>query len=386
MKISKFTARLQEMSAEEIMSIIPSDQYIRIKEEDENPMFRAYVVGHEGESEGKIVGIGTVVKTWFKSAIEKIRDKLQFGLPIFHRHDMTNEHEGRTPIGEVVGKTLRTIKDKLSVVAVAYIKQDFRHLPLDVASIEADVDLRESHGIHEADVQKITGIALGHSSTQKPGFEGATLLSQIQAFASQSQYNKRGGNMITINEVKDFIKAEGIKPSDLFGVDILSDDPSVKGLISSEVKSNVSGEYAHRKREAETFDKLKEEWGTKDKAKDEEILTLKKANLKFTVPEIYVEIKKERNFNEKEEKFMDKAVKKNFNPEDSDTIKADLNKFLDEQVDEFKEIAKDVFDVKDKDLKTDEKGDGDKTGKEDETSTEEVEEENPFIPTISKSS
>jgi len=84
-----------------------------------------------------------------------------------------------------VGKAIKTIQSKVNAIAITYIYPEYRGLPLDVASIEADVNINPDDSVHDVDVGDITGIALGNSAVEKPGFAGATLLSQIQAFANK---------------------------------------------------------------------------------------------------------------------------------------------------------------------------------------------------------
>ena len=182
----RIRAKLLHMAESEIKSIIPHDIYSEIKQTDPHPVFRAYVIGHEGEATATWPGVGKIVKNWFSSAINKIAKKLQYGLKIFHNHAETNEHEGRTPIGELVGKTIKTIKDRVNAIAITYIYPQYRNLPLDVASIETtvDIDMNDS-GVYGVNVEDVTGIALGNSAVDQPGFSGATLLSELQAMAKK---------------------------------------------------------------------------------------------------------------------------------------------------------------------------------------------------------
>ena len=182
-----FTAKLQQMASSEILGIIPKDVYAKIKLEDNHPLFQAYVVGHEGEIEGTMVGIGKKVLHWFSSAINKIWANLQYGTKIFHGHNLDSTHEGRKSIGEVVGKAVKTIASKTHAIAVAYIYPAYADLPLNVASIEADIKINDDNTVHDIDVGPITGIALGNSAFDKPAFEGATLLSQIQAMSKKME-------------------------------------------------------------------------------------------------------------------------------------------------------------------------------------------------------
>ena len=169
------------------MQMIPADRLADIKRSDPTPMFKAFVVGHEGEARGNLIGVGNIVKQWFKSAVEKLHQRIDAGLQLFHGHAATNDTAGRIPVGEVVGKRLTKVKDKLSSVVACYIFPSFRHLPLDVASIEADVDLEQDEraGLYVVGVNGVTGIALDNHENATPGFAGATLLGQIQAFAEK---------------------------------------------------------------------------------------------------------------------------------------------------------------------------------------------------------
>jgi len=181
----KFTAKLQQMASSEIMNIIPKDIYEEIKQRDPHPLFQAYVVGHEGEATGELVGGGRKILNWFSSAINKIWKKLNYGTKIFHGHNIDSSHEGRQSIGEVVGKAIKTIKDKVNAIAIMYIHPEFRDLPLNVASIEVDMNINPDDSVHDVNVGDITGIALGNSAVDKPGFADAGLLSQIQAMSKQ---------------------------------------------------------------------------------------------------------------------------------------------------------------------------------------------------------
>ncbi len=181
----KFTAKLQQMASSEILNVIPKDILMNIKREDPHPLFQAYVVGHEGEVEGTMVGIGKKVLHWFSSAINKIWKNLQYGTKIFHGHNIDSTHEGRQSIGEVVGKAVKTIKNMTNAIAIAYIYPEYRDLPFDVASIEADVRINSDDNVHDVDVGPITALTLGNSMFDKPAFKDATLLSQIQAMSKK---------------------------------------------------------------------------------------------------------------------------------------------------------------------------------------------------------
>jgi len=347
------------MASSEILSYIPANIYEDIKSQDSKPVFRAYIVGHEGESEGKVVGSGNIVKRWFKSAIEKIVGRLQYGTKVFHEHGETNVHEGRKTIGHIVGKATKMIKDRLSAVAIAYIKPEFRSLPLDVASIEADVYLSgdQDKGIYDADVEDITGVALGNSSFNRPGFPGATLLASFQAFA-QSQFHEGGGDMVTINEVRDFIKSESLKPSDIFGLGDLTKDPMIEEHLKAEKKKALQGEFDGRKRDEQGYERLKEKMIEDHKAemkeKEELIDKLKQEGVQAKTKDWFEQQKEKRELNDEQSKFINRNLAK-FKVEDPEKAEDEFGKFLDDQIDELNGIKKEVFD---EEVEEEKKGDG----------------------------
>lgn len=351
MIIRTFNATIMEMASSEILSHIPANVYEEIKTKDQHPVFRAYVIGHEGISEGKVVGAGDVVKRWFASAIEKIVQKLQYGTKIFHKHAKTNVHSGRGVIGHIVGKAKQIIDDNLSAIAIAYIKPEYRDLKLDVASIEADVILSDDRdsGIYDANVEDITGIALGDSSVNRPGFPGASLLSSIQAFADKTQHNKGGGSVsdITISEVRSFIKAENLMPSDIFGIGDLTKDPMIEEHVEKLEEKFEKSLITRKRRINEGFDATKEELikEHEKKVKEQGDLIAKQAiEIIQTKTSSWLEAQKEkRGLDEEQMKFINLNQSK-FKPEDTGKAEDEYNKFLDDQIDELKGIKKDVFD------------------------------------------
>jgi len=181
----KIRVALHCMASSEIAGMIPEETIREIKKTDPNPLFRAYVVAHEGEAKGNLVGYGNIVKKWYRAIIDKLHEKIEAGLQLFHGHGATNDQAGRISIGRVVGKALREISGRWSSIVACYIEPASRRLNLDVASIEAEIDLDvDGKGnIIANDVNNVSAIALGNSEIETPGFAGATLLGQLQAFA-----------------------------------------------------------------------------------------------------------------------------------------------------------------------------------------------------------
>lgn len=338
----RIRAQLRCMAASEIMQMIPRERLEEIKRTDPTPVFKAFVVGHEGEAKGNLIGIGNIIKRWFKASVEKLHDKIAIGLQLFHGHAATNETTGRIPIGEVVGKKLLSVKDKFSSVVACYILPSFRHLPLDVASIEADVDLSQDEkvGLYVTDVTGVTGIALANHEIETPGFAGATLLGQLQAFAKDKQM--LGGEMeITLEDVRAYVRAERCKPSDLFGEEELTADSAVKTYIKTEIKAGVDKHYAYRKDTEEALDKAKKEFDVKIKERDIELQKLKLETAKGQVAPLFEKQKETRKLDEKQIKFIQVRLPK-FMPQKPEELEKEFNAYLDSELDEYGKLAKEL--------------------------------------------
>lgn len=184
----RFSAALQEMAASEIMSMIDPATLAAIKQSDPKPLIKAFVVGHEGESKGNVVGFGNVVKRWYRSMVRTLGAKIRRGLQLFHGHGATNDQDGRVPVGQVLGSVTKEHEGRESVIVACHIFKPFAHLPLDVASIEAQAEFEQAPDgkLDIASIGEVTAIALGNSSVNQPGFPGATLLGQLQAFEAKT--------------------------------------------------------------------------------------------------------------------------------------------------------------------------------------------------------
>ena len=323
------------MAASEIMNIIPQDLYDEIKTKDNHPLFQAYVVGHEGEARATFVGLGQKVMNWFSSAINKLWKKLQYGTKIFHGHNEDSSHADRETIGEVVGKTVRTVKDKVSAIAIAYIYPEYRELPLNVASIEADVvvnpDLNIQDDIHDVDVGDITGIALSNSETESPGFAGATLLSQIQAFADKKE-NKKEGARMTLKEIKEAITEGRIQIDELFDMTEIGKNAAIQEHFQ------MAGNIKRYERLDKKFNESEKAWETEKAELNAKIKTGAVEIATAKANDLFAEKAKTRKLDDKQVKFIENK-KASFKPEDVENVDKEVDKFMDNMLDDYKETA-----------------------------------------------
>jgi hypothetical protein len=343
----KICGKLQEMAAEEVLRNVSALDYRRIIKADPKACFKAFCIGHEGESSGKVIGIGKVIKKWARAAIEKMTNVLEVGTKVFHLHEMTNDHEGRNPIGEVVGKSMSDVAGKLSSIAIMYIYPEYKDVPLDVASIEADITVPETINPNtrsvEVDVDEITGVALGNSQIVKPGFAGATLLATMQEFADNASHEKppkEGEKPMTKAELIAAIREAKLTLSDLFSPREIADDSAVQDVIREKRRNEDGFEgRVSAKLEAE---KAKLEQDKKDlQAK---LDTANRATLKTRAAEALKPAIEKRKLDEKQSAFILKNAAK-FDPKSEDTLGSDLDKFLDSQIDDMKVYAE-VYGIK----------------------------------------
>lgn len=147
------------------------------------------------------------------------------------------------------------------------------------------------------------------------------------------------GEVVTRDQIRDLIKAEKIKPSDLFGAEVLAEDSSVKGLVESEIRRAVAGEYAHRKRTEEGFDKTKAELEKQLNDLKAEANTLRVATATGKVRPLYDAQKAARKLTEKQATFIEGRLDR-FKPVKPEEVEKEFNFYLDSEVDEFGKVAK----------------------------------------------
>lgn len=328
----KTTIQLQAMAQGEILGYIPPETYQAIIAKDEHPLFRAYVVGEEGNATPRIVGSGSKVLNWLRGAISTMVQRMQYGTKIFLGHGATNEHSGRTIVGELVGKALEYVGGKMRAIAVTYIYPQHRDVPADAASIEAEIEMDmsgQSNVIDGVHVQKITGIAVGDSRLVRTAFPAAGLVAQLQAFEVQG--NEGGGKMeITIDQVKDFIMLRRLTPSELFREDDITRDKVFR--------DKHSAEFAMRERLEKDLEILKKDGSEKLAQLTSENKALKATIVTGKAQAIAQAVVAERKMPEPKAKFVALQMPK-FTVEgetlDDAAIKGQINKFIDAQLDEY---------------------------------------------------
>lgn len=327
-------ARIQSMAKDEILAMIPKDTLDRIKVNDKRPEFRAYVVGHEGTAKPNELSMGMKIQkafSWMKDVVVGLANKIGFGMPVFDGHGADNSHAGRSQIGEVVGKAVREIKDKISAVAAVYLYPEHRKRQLDVASIEAEIEYVQGDTENEVlDVREITGLALGSSAMASPGFPGATLLSTVQAFSK-----KGDGDEMTLAELKAAIKEMKAKITDLFDKDDI--------LESAPVVEAIDTHKAHAKRVEKQLGEERERIIDLTKKVDEangKVKTLNEKVSSQTGKSMFDAAAVSRKLDDKEKAFVQKNLNGFKSDKDGTELQGEFDRWMDAQIKEFQETAK----------------------------------------------
>lgn len=332
-----FSGWLQEMADSEIIGMIDPIKLKEIRMRDQHPLFRAYSLGHEGESRGNIIGIGNVIKTWMHGAIQMLADKITIGTRVFFGHKKgTNEHTGRTQVGELVGKALKKIKDKLHAIGIIYIDEKYRDKELDISSVEGNVDfdvIRDGieTKVNPVKINEISGIALSNSMFDKPGFPGATLQAQLQELVGD--LSQKGEEKMTVDEIKKLIQQEGIIPSELFTKNELVADPIIDEHIKKE--KNRAG-FSGRKEGNGKVSELEKETENKISKLEKELNKERIKNIKRDASDsLKNKMEKERKLDETQMKFIEIDFEDKFNIEDPDKVDKELDSYIDARLKEF---------------------------------------------------
>jgi hypothetical protein len=362
-------AEVQNMSAKDILSLIPNDTIERLRKTDKSVEkgLKAYVVGHEGTANAQELTLTGKVRKAFhyvKDMIIKLGEKIAFGLPLYYRHGTDNTGSGRERIGEVVGKKVTTVKDKLSTVVAAYIYPKFRALALNSASIEADIEYMPKTPTQAdvIDIVNVSGVAL--SDKDIPAFPGASLLGIVQQFQE--------GDKMTKEDILQGIRELGLKITDIFSKeDIIESEPA---------KEYAQKNYEHAKRVEKKLGEEREKIIEITKEKDDLEKKLGEVNSQLSsvrVTDLYTKTQEARKLDDKQKAFIQKNLKGFKSDKDGDDLKVEFEKFVDKQLDEYDETAK-LFGIE-KGKKKDGVGSGDGKGLESEDDYEDPE-KNPMIP------
>ena len=231
------------LSEETLAEIVGKDHYQAVKAQNPGAVIKAFVLAHVGTSKPKILGKGQAVIHWSLKAIQSVSEKVQAamtkGLALFDGHGETNSHEGRRPIGEVIGETVIDVAGKMASVIVALITDKAVADRSDCCSVEADAEIEEiDRGQYIAhSVNEVSAVALANRQRHAPGFPGANELFAVQAFNELEDEPKKGAVPMSEEMTFEQLRAECkrhkaqisqiVSPSEAFGERVLMPDGTI---------------------------------------------------------------------------------------------------------------------------------------------------------------
>lgn len=330
------SCQLQQMPESEVLSMVPPETLQRIRTNDPHPEFRVFSLGHEGDANANILGKGMRILKYAKDIIVQMFERVRYGLPTFNRHEPnSNSHMNREVVGEVVGKTLKTIQGVLHTLAAVYIKPEFRGHDLDIASIEGNFEAEEqsdgSMGV--INLSQITGIALSNHKLDTPGMPGATLQAALQMFTQK--YGRTQQMAMTKEQIKAAIIEAGVKINDIFTEEeIVASEPAKKAKQTEyEWAKRIEGKLGEAREENAKLQ------GKIQKLEGDNAVLIEKTN-SGTSKEILGTIASERKLDPKFVAFIEKNLKTFKSAKTGEELKADVEKFVDSQAKDYADMGK----------------------------------------------
>jgi hypothetical protein len=350
-KWSKVRYRFEHTASVNPLDIVPRTEIARIKHIDPHPLIKVFGVAHEGEAQGRLVGSGATVVKYLRRAIEKVGHLLHLGLPAYLGHSDADP-SSRTRVGEIVGSATTDKQGALHTLAAIWIYPEHRDKKLDVASMEADVEMTvEGRKISVDHVEALTGIALADGSKVRPGFPGATLLGAMTAF--QDTLTGQGGTAtMDKQELIEAVKAEGIKPTDIFTKAELQADETVKSLTQTKheharrLEQQLGKEREERAEDSKKADEARNALADKVKELQGQVDTLQVEALSAKNTSLFDEAATARKLSDQEKAYIGKKLS-GFKSEakDETQLREAINTFIDEGKADFKATAE-LFGVK----------------------------------------
>jgi hypothetical protein len=324
-EVNLISYRLQSFSESRIMSMIDPAVLTDIKSKDEHPFFQAYTLCHEGVSTPKLLGETARPITWTKKAIQSLKNIMTKGVKFFLGHNKDNSTTGRRELGRVVADTQEEIDGKLHHIVVGYFPKETRDevKKYDVNSQEGIWNFFENAGQLVADsIDKLTGIALGNSSIEKPAFSEARKLGFVQAFDENTQKKETTGDVrMTYEEMRPHLNFDMLKRA-------------VKEMNGFPWQIFDEQDLKNDRKFGKYFEELETLKANSEKLSDENKNLLRKSQL-IDAKDRLANMAKEMNLTEKQAKFVNGRFSENLEDLSQEGIKT----FLDNQLDVFKEVA-----------------------------------------------
>ena len=348
--------QIQAFRESDVISYIDPEILAQIKASDSHPLFKKYSVAHEGVSNPRVIGEGSMSISWGRRAIKSVKDAISTGIQCIAGHTKDNIKRGERVVAQVVGKGEELINGILNTVIVNYFP-DKTDADYDVISMEADLDWYNNGagmGIAEG-ITALKRFALGKSESDIPAFQDAKLLASIQCFDTSENPPKKqspselgkGIQMATFAEIKAAIEEMKIYPSQLF----------TREQIIGEAVVETNGQLTFRGGDAQITSYLvKKIPSPEDILKDssakiteleskikeyepqiQEFSTIRLQNAKLTAKDDIIKYAEEKKLTPNQTKWLEENLDK-YVP--GDNIKESIKTFVDAQASDYARFLK----------------------------------------------
>lgn len=321
--------RMQALAQVNPLELVSAADLAALRRRDPHPFLQVFSICHEGTSAPTILGEGAKPITWLRKAVQSIKAAALRGIKFFKGHNADNSTEGREALGEVVASQEREIDGKLHHVVVGYFPDKKQVEGLDVCSQEADWDLEETPGGYLAGaLQRLTGIALASSKTDRPAFPGAVRLGLVQAFepgGTGKEKHMADLTSCTFQELLGELQRRQVFPSQAFTRDQLKADRN----------------FAPDIERADKYDAVAKELADVKAGRQADAEKLKQAervNAQAAAPGRLEKLAKDRNLTEKQAAFVQRKLAKRVDKL-ADLTDQGLGDFLTDVLEDFTDDA-----------------------------------------------
>jgi hypothetical protein len=327
--------KVQALSHDEVLGLVPRKTLKKIKEKDEHPFFQAFSLIHEGVSSPKLIGESNRQPiTWTRRAIQSLKKVVTKGVRLFLGHNQDNSTKNRRPLGIVVADTQKEIDGKLHHVVVLYHNQRQVQAAknIDIVSHEGEWTFFEKAGMIFANaIEKLTGIAGMNSDMATPAFEGAKRLAMVQAMSDDTEptgttpeKTKTGDVMdittVPFDDLKKEIERRNTFPHQLFDLEKMKQDRVLSNIFRENETLKKTNEEQTKALESVTAEK--------EKIRAEQLVLTAKPRLEKLLDD--------KKATDKQKTFILKKFEKTNLDDASDES---LQGLIDSNLEEYKELA-----------------------------------------------
>jgi len=241
-------------SKNDILDIVGESRMNKLKEKYGTPDIRTFVIAHEGVAEGMST-MGKRILLYMKQTVKRVADAIGIGIPAYFQH---SKGQARNQIGEVVGRRFINDKNMSYTVAAILIYPEWKEMDLDIASMEAEIEIK---GDEVYNVSSVNAIALSNSNIDSPGFPHAKLVAAFEYFTSTGVESTTKGDesrrddKMNLDEIRKWMKDNNVSVTDILSVEEILSIPSV----DSEVKRLLQTKHEHARRLEEKLRRVEEE-------------------------------------------------------------------------------------------------------------------------------